>query len=84
MADLPFGDFDQTLVGLRVRFNATPDLQLNSFVQYDTDTQNFRVNSRIHWIFHPQGDFFIVYNSDSVYERPEDRFMRVNTQSLKF
>ncbi len=82
IAELPFGDFNQTLVGLRVRFNATPDLQLNSFIQYDTDTQNFGVNSRIHWIFHPQGDFFIVYNSTSVYERPQDRFMRVNTQLL--
>ena len=28
---LPFGDFDQTLLGVRVRFNVTPDLQLNSF-----------------------------------------------------
>ena len=82
VAELPFGDFDQTLLGLRVRFNATPDLQLNSFVQYDTDTKNFGVNSRIHWIFHPQGDFFIVYNSTSVYERPEDRFNRVNSQLL--
>ena len=82
VANLPFGDFDQTLVGLRVRFNATPDLQLNSFIQYDTDSRNFGVNSRIHWIFHPQGDFFIVYNSTSVYERPEDRFTRVNSQLL--
>lgn len=82
IAELPFGDFDQTLLGLRVRFNATPDLQLNSFVQYDTDSENFGVNSRIHWIFHPQGDFFLVYNSTSVYERPEDRFMRVNSQLL--
>ena len=82
VAELPFGDFDQTLVGLRVRFNATPDLQLNSFIQYDTDSQNFGVNSRIHWIFHPQGDFFIVYNNTAVYERPEDRFNRVNTQLL--
>ncbi len=82
VAELPFGDFDQTLVGLRVRFNATPDLQLNSFIQYDTDTRNLGVNSRIHWIFHPQGDFFIVYNSNSVYERPEDRFNRVNNQLL--
>ncbi len=81
-AELPFGDFDQTLVGLRARLNVTPDLQLNSFVQYDTDTRNFGVNTRIHWIYHPQGDFFIVYNSNSVYERPEDRFMRLNNQLL--
>ena len=82
VARLPVGDFDQTLVGLRVRFNATPDLQLNSFVQYDTDSQNFGVNSRIHWIFHPQGDFFIVYNNTSIYNDLEDRLIRANSQLL--
>jgi len=35
VASLPYGNFDQTLAGLRVRLNFTPDLQLNSFVQYD-------------------------------------------------
>ncbi|MEM9328139.1 MAG: DUF5916 domain-containing protein [Bacteroidota bacterium] len=82
VASLPYGDFNQNLLGLRVRFNATPDLQLNSFVQYDTDTQNFGVNSRIHWIFHPQGDFFLVYNHTSIYTRPQERFESLNTQLL--
>lgn len=62
---LPFGNFDQTLVGLRVRFNASPDLQLNSFVQYDTDTKSLGVNARIHWIFHPQGEIFLVLNHNT-------------------
>lgn len=62
---LPFGNFDQTLVGLRVRFNASPDLQLNSFVQYDTDTKSMGVNARIHWIFHPQGEIFLVLNHNT-------------------
>jgi hypothetical protein len=62
---LPFGNFDQTLVGLRVRFNASPDLQLNSFVQYDTDTKSLGVNARIHWIFHPQGEIFLVFNHNT-------------------
>ncbi|MEP5612747.1 MAG: DUF5916 domain-containing protein [Cyclobacteriaceae bacterium] len=82
IADLPSGNFDQTLLGFRVRFNATPDLQLNSFIQYDTDSDNFGLNSRIHWIFHPQGDFFIVYNSTSNYLSSEDRFVRENSQLL--
>lgn len=82
VADLPVGDFSQTLLGFRVRFNATPDLQLNSFLQYDTDSNNFGLNSRIHWIFHPQGDFFIVFNNTSTYLRTESRFMRDNSQLL--
>jgi len=69
---LPFGNFNQTLLGTRVRFNVTPDLQLNSFFQYDTDSEEFGVNARIHWIFDPQGDFFLVYNHNTIY-RPSIR-----------
>jgi hypothetical protein len=59
---LATGNFDQTLIGTRVRFNITPDLQLNSFVQYDTDSKSIGLNSRLHYIFLPLGDIFIVYN----------------------
>ena len=72
---LPFGDFKQTLFGTRVRFNVTPDLQLNSFFQYDTDTHEFGINARIHWIFHPQGDFFLVYNHNTFYRFQRSQFL---------
>jgi len=62
---LPYGNFDQTLVGFRVRFNVSTDLQINSFIQYDTDTKNLGVNARIHWIYHPQGDLFLVFNHNT-------------------
>ncbi|MEM7373783.1 MAG: DUF5916 domain-containing protein [Bacteroidota bacterium] len=62
---LPYGDFDQTLLGMRARFNASPDLQINSFVQYDTDSKSLGVNARIHWIFHPQGEIFFVFNHNT-------------------
>ena len=77
---LPFGDFDQTLTGLRVRYNASPDLQLNSFVQYDTDNKNLGVNARIHWIFHPQGDLFLVFNHNT--HDLEDRWELISQQIL--
>ncbi len=66
IGSLPGGNFDQTLIGGRVRFNVTPDLQLNSFVQYDTDTKSVGVNSRLHYIFLPLGDIFVVYNHNTV------------------
>lgn len=62
LGQLASGNFDQILVGGRVRFNITPDLQLNSYVQYDTDSKSIGVNSRLHYIFLPLGDIFIVYN----------------------
>ena len=67
---LPYGDFDQTLVGFRVRYNVSPDLQINSFIQYDTDTKTMGVNARLHWIFHPQGDLFLVWNNNT-FDGPE-------------
>jgi len=69
---LPEGDFDQTLIGGRVRLNVTPDLQLNSFLQYDTDTKSVGVNSRLHYIFLPLGDIFVVYNYNTVQDLNEN------------
>lgn len=63
---LPNGDFDQTLLGMRARLNVTPNLQLNSFVQYDTETKGLGINARLHWIFNPHGDIFLVYNYNSI------------------
>ncbi|UJH67716.1 carbohydrate binding family 9 domain-containing protein [Allomuricauda sp. SCSIO 65647] len=63
---LPFGDFDQTLAGLRVRFNVTSNLQLNSYLQYDTDSRILGLNARIHWIFSPLGDVFLVFNNNTL------------------
>jgi hypothetical protein len=65
-ARLPFGDFDQTLAGLRVRFNVTSNLQLNSYLQYDTDSRILGLNARIHWIFSPLGDVFLVFNNNTI------------------
>lgn len=62
---LPWGDFEQTLAGLRVRFNVNSDLQLNSYLQYDTDSKILGVNARIHWIFSPLGDVFLVFNHNT-------------------
>lgn len=59
---LPEGDFDPTLVGLKVRLNLSPDLQLNSFVQFDNETRSLGTNTRLRWTFHPQGDLFVIYN----------------------
>jgi hypothetical protein len=56
------GDFDQTLVGSRVRVNFSPDLSVASYVQYDTDSDSIGVNTRARWTFTPAADLFVVYN----------------------
>jgi hypothetical protein len=59
---LPAGDFDQTLVGTRVRLNVSPDLSVSSYIQYDTVSDLVGVNTRLRWTFRPEADLFIVYN----------------------
>jgi hypothetical protein len=78
---LPYGDFDQTLVGMRVRFNVTSDLQLNSYVQYDTDSRVLGINARIHWIFSPFGDVFLVFNHNT-FNDITDRWSLQNEQII--
>lgn len=59
---LPYGNFDQTLLGGKARLNLSPDLQINSFVQFDNKTRSIGTNTRVRWTFHPQGDLFVIYN----------------------
>ena len=74
------GDFDLTLVGTRVRLNASPDLQLNAFVQYDTSDRTFGANTRLRWTFHPRGDLFVIYNHNL--RDVEDRWRREASELL--
>jgi hypothetical protein len=59
---VPEGTFRQDLVGTRVRLNVSPDLQLSSLVQYDTESHSLGTNTRLRWTYHPLGDLFVVYN----------------------
>ncbi len=59
---LPQGNFTQDLIGTRVRVNVSPDLQVNSYVQYDNESDSFGTNTRLRWTFSPLGDLFVVYN----------------------
>lgn len=59
---LSFGDFAQTVGGVTVRLNLSPDLQANTFVQYDDESRSIGTNTRLRWTFRPQGDLFVIYN----------------------
>lgn len=59
---LPEGDFTQDLIGTRLRLNISPNLQYNSYLQYDNASDSFGANTRVRWTFSPLGDLFVVYN----------------------
>ena len=80
---LPFGDFKQTLAGLRVRFNITSNLQVNSYLQYDTDSKILGLNARVHWIFSPLGDVFLVINHNTFNDPMQDWVLQNQQVLLK-
>jgi hypothetical protein len=56
------GAFTQDLFGVRMRVNWSPNLQINSYAQYDNQSDSFGSNTRVRWTFSPLGDVFVVYN----------------------
>jgi len=56
------GHFTQDLIGTRLGVNVSPDLQVNSFVQYDNENRDVGTNTRLRWTFSAVGDLFVVYN----------------------
>jgi len=50
------------VIGMRFRVNVSPDLQVNSYLQYDNESEDFGTNTRLRWTFSPLGELFIVYN----------------------
>jgi len=39
----------------------SPDLEVNTFSQYDNSSRQLGTDVRIRWTFRPGGDFFLTY-----------------------
>ena len=62
IGDLREGRFVQAVTGTRVRFNVSPDMQVSSYWQYDTQSRSIGSNSKLRWTFRAVGDLFVIYN----------------------
>lgn len=62
LGNLPEGRFTVTLVGVKVNLYVSPNLNVSSFVQYDTDGQSVGTNTRLRWTLAPVADLFLIYN----------------------
>ncbi|HEX6749520.1 MAG TPA: DUF5916 domain-containing protein [Longimicrobium sp.] len=81
---LPGGRFTADLVGTRLRLNVSPDLQVNGFVQYDSESRSLGANTRLRWSFSPLGDLFVVYNHNlRDVEEPDTGIRRWERQSAQ-
>ena len=57
----PFGGNDLFLVGPKLEVNFSRSVFWTTFLQYNTQRDNFNINSRLQWRFKPMSDLFIVY-----------------------
>jgi hypothetical protein len=62
IVELPDGSFSTTLIGTRVQYAFTTKMFLNSFLQYNADTDRFTTNTRFNIIHRPLSDLYVVYN----------------------
>jgi hypothetical protein len=72
--------YTERLYGIRFLLNFTPDLQLSSLTQYETESGELGSNNRLRWTFDPYGDIFIVYNHNLLRNREDKRWEFVSNQ----
>jgi hypothetical protein len=73
------GSFNAIVLMYRLDYAFTPLIGLTNFVQYDTDSQNIGLQSRLRWILTPGNEFFIVFNQGWEEDRL-DRFQSAQTR----
>lgn len=60
----PYGKLDLTLANASVEVNFSTTLFWTTFAQYNTQSKDFNVNSRIQWRYAPMSDLFLVYTDN--------------------
>jgi len=59
---LPEGSFVTNLANMRVTYNFTPLIFVQSLLQYNDRTNRFSTNLRFHWLDTAATGLFVVYN----------------------
>jgi hypothetical protein len=77
--DLPQGDFIQRLGQLKTVYAFSPDLIVSVFAQYDSESRDLGLNSRLRWTIQPGRDLFVVWNRD--WQRTLDPGYRLDLDS---
>ncbi len=73
------GSFNAVVLICRLDYSFTPFIALTNFVQYDTDSRNIGLQSRLRWILTPGNEFFIVLNQGWQQDQL-DRFQSAQTR----
>lgn len=65
-----YGDANFQLINLRAEINFSTSVFWTTFFQYNTQVNNFNINSRLQWRFKPMSDVYLVYTDNYVTEFP--------------
>ena len=60
----PYGSTQLFLIGPKAEISFSKNLFWTTFLQYNTQADNFNINSRLQWRFKPMSDFFLVYTDN--------------------
>jgi hypothetical protein len=60
----PYGNTELFLIAPRIEYNFSTNLFWTTFIQYNTQGNNFNINSRLQWRYKPMSDFFLVYTDN--------------------
>ncbi|MEL6672483.1 MAG: DUF5916 domain-containing protein [Bacteroidota bacterium] len=64
----PYGSETLLLISPRIEINFSRNIFWTTFLQYNTQADNFNINSRLQWRFQPMSDLFIVYSDNYAVE----------------
>lgn len=60
----PYNSVDYWLIGPRAELSFSKSVFFSTFFQYNTQTNNTNINSRLQWRFRPVSDLFLVYTDN--------------------
>ncbi|MFY0686626.1 MAG: carbohydrate binding family 9 domain-containing protein [Cyclobacteriaceae bacterium] len=71
----PYGSEKLLLIGPKAEVNFSRNMFWTTFLQYNTQRDNFNINSRFQWRYLPMSDLFIVYSDNYAVEQwgPKNR-----------
>jgi hypothetical protein len=64
----PYGRGNLFLISPRIEINFSRALFWTTFLQYNTQEDNFNINSRVQWRFAPMSDLYLVYTDNYAVE----------------
>lgn len=59
-----FNDAELFLIGPRLELTFSKSVFFTTFLQYNTQSENFNINNRFQWRFAPMSDLFIVFTDN--------------------